>query len=112
MSSVIRGLTEEKDKQIRLFSMPSDVSQNLKKGSGSFNTYVFPTWKICNKKNKGKGSIIFNSINTVNNACPICGKPSDTNVRFVLACPDGHLDEIDRHYAVHGTDGCKPNHYL
>lgn len=61
------------------------------------------------------GSILFHSRVTEDHGCPVCPdhKYSKTNVRFVLACPNGHLDEIDWHYAVHGSDNsCKPKYYL
>lgn len=112
MSSVIRSLTDENEDRIHLFSMPSDVSQNMNSGTGSFYTYIFPVWKICNKKHGDIGPILYNSMKSKNNNCPICGEDSSTNVRFVLACPDGHLEDIDWHYAVHGPNPkCIPNFY-
>lgn len=113
MSSVIRNLTDEE--KIHLFSMPSNSSQNREKGNGSYHTYVFPSWKICNntKKHNDKGSILYDSINSKNNRCPLCGEDSTTNVRFVLACSNGHLDEINWDYAVHGLNkSCTPEYYL
>ena len=60
MSSVIKSITDES--KIHLFSMPSNSSQNSEKGNGSYKTYVFPTWKICNDKHDGIGTILYNSV--------------------------------------------------
>ena len=111
MSSVIRSITDEE--KIHLFSMPSNSRQNAEKGTGSYHTYVFPIWKICNQKHEDIGPILFDSMNSKNNKCPICGEDPSTNVRFVLACSDGHLDDIDWDYAVHGSNNsCSPKYYL
>ncbi len=111
MSSVIKSITDES--KIHLFSMPSNSSQNIEKGNGSYYTYVFPTWKICNDKHDGIGTILYDSLHSKNNMCPICGEDPSTNVRFVLACCDGHLDDIPWDYAVHGSDNsCHPRYYL
>ena len=110
MSSVIKSITDES--KIHLFSMPSNSSQNSEKGNGSYKTYVFPTWKICNDKHDGIGTILYNSVFSKNNRCPICGEDPSTNVRFVLACCDGHLDDIPWDYAVHGSNNsCRPKYY-
>lgn len=111
MSSVIKSITDES--KIHLFSMPSNSSQNIEKGNGSYNTYVFPTWKICNDKHDGIGTILYDSFHSKNNKCPICGEDPSTNVRFVLACCDGHLDDILWDYAIHGSNNsCSPKYYF
>ena len=111
MSSVIRSITDES--KIHLFSMPSNSSQNIEKGNGSYYTYVFPTWKICNNKHEGIGTILYDSLRSKNNMCPKCEEDPSTNVRFVLACCDGHLDDIPWNYAIHGSDNsCNPKFYL
>ena len=110
LSSVIRNLTNEE--KIHLFSMPSNLSQNMEKGKGSYKTYVFPAWKICNGKHGDVGSILFNSMKSKNNKCPICQDNPSTNVRFLLACCDGHLDDINWNYAVHGNNKCSPEYYI
>ena len=104
---------EISESKIHLFSMPSNSSQNIEKGNGSYNTYVFPTWKICNDKHDGIGTILYDSFHSKNNKCPICGEDPSTNVRFVLACCDGHLDDIPWDYAVHGSNNsCNPKYYF
>lgn len=110
MSSVIKSITDES--KIHLFSMPSNSSQNIEKGNGSYNTYIFPTWKICNGKHEnGIGAILYDSLSSYNK-CPLCNKESSTNVRFVLACCDGHLDDIPWDYAIHGSGNhCYPKYY-
>ena len=111
MSSVIRSITDEN--KIHLFSMPSNSTQNIEKGNGSYFSYVFPTWKICNDKHDGRGTILYDSFHSKDNKCPLCGEDPSTNVRFLLACCDGHLDDIPWDYAIHGSNkSCHPKYYL
>ena len=116
MSSVIKNM-EEIDENIHLYAMPS-TGQSYNSFGNNFRTYIFPTWKICQNigKHKGQGSILYNAMRPDNpsklNKCPVCGDESLSNVRFLLACPDGHLDDIDWNYAVHNNNKCKPNYLL
>lgn len=119
MSTVIRDI-EEIPENIHLFSMLSTESQNKSSFEGSYNTYIFPTWKICHnvKKHKGKGSILYNGLRPdkkyLSNKCPICSNESNSNVRFLVACDCGHLDDIDWIEAVHHfkDNVCKTNHLI
>ena len=106
MSSVIRSIEKAQEDDIHLFSLPIYSTRNNYHSRVIYNTYIFPTWKICHKSDHdGLGSILFNSAkpgkNKMINRCPLCGKESDTNVRFLLACRNGHLDDINWNYAVH-----------
>ena len=105
MSTIIEGFEEDgRGKGIGLFSLPSNASLKLKDSRGIYNTFVFPVWKLCFSK-KHKYPILFNSF--ASEKCPICNEKSDAHVRFVCACPDGHLDEVYWDNAVHHqNDGC------
>ena len=106
---------EEKESKIHLFSIPSNAAQGLSDFEGSYNTSVFPTWQICHNDeyHKGMGSILYDSYESKNHKCPVCKKDShSTNVRFVLACPQGHLDDVQWHLAVHDNYKCKPEYYI
>ena len=119
MSNIIKDLEDDdfiedkNDVNIHLFSLPSNAAQGLSDFEGSYYTYIFPAWKICHNKegHDGKGSILYNAQKT-KNKCPLCKQPSSSNVRFVLACPDGHLDDVQWDYAVHGYNSCKPDYYI
>lgn len=119
MSNIIKDLEDDKfiedknDINIHLFSLPSNAAQGLSDFEGSYYTFMFPAWKICNNKeaHDGKGFILYDASKS-KNKCPVCKSPSSSNVRFVLACPDGHLDDVQWDYAVHGYSSCKPKYYI
>ena len=102
---------EENRDKIHLYSIPSNAAQGLSNFKGSYRTSIFPTWQVChnNKKHKDGVSILYNSRVSENNKCPVCGEDThSSSVRFVLACPEGHLDEVDWDYAIHHKNNCNP----
>lgn len=101
MSNIVKTLESEGQKHdIGLFSLPSNASLKLKDSVGIYNTFVFPIWKICFDK-KHKYPILFDS--SKSEKCPICNEETDAHVRFICACPDGHLDEVYWNKAVHNN---------
>ncbi len=105
---VIKNLT---GKDARIFSLPTNASEGRSNTEGIYHTYVFPTWKICYGR-KGRHPddtpVLHNR-----ERCPICGPNDDSSaVRFVAACINGHLDEVDWDYAVHRGRECRPRYYL
>ncbi len=114
ISNIIKK-EEEKESKIHLFSLPSNATQGLSDFKGSYYTSIFPTWQICHNDeyHHGMGSILYDSYESENHKCPVCEKDShSSNVRFVLACPQGHLDDVDWHYAVHSHNNCEPKYYI
>ena len=103
---------EENQDKIHIYSIPSNAAQGLSNFKGSYRTSIFPTWQVCHnhKKHKDGVSILYDSLVSENNKCPVCGKDThSSSVRFVLACPEGHLDEVDWDYAIHHKNNCNPN---
>lgn len=87
-------------KNIGLFILPSyEVEKNGQKRF--YRTFPFPKWKICHGTHESGNSILFFDPSNDNN-CPECGKKSNSYVRFVRACPSGHLDDVNWNYIVHG----------
>lgn len=79
---------------LRIFQVPPST------GGFPWRTRPFPEWKLCVEH-----QILFR------NRCPEChraGFPSGgwrrrkEAIRFVRACPDGHLDDVDWDVLVHG----------
>ncbi|PTQ51171.1 MAG: hypothetical protein HSCHL_1388 [Hydrogenibacillus schlegelii] len=67
----------------------------------SWRTRPFPEWKLCVDH-----GILYRRV------CPKCGTgTTDTGgreaIRFVTACPRGHLDEVNWFAAVHGGSECR-----
>ncbi len=97
----------------RILALPTNASLNKPSTKGIYHTYIFPMWRTCygRKGNHPRNlPILFRG-----KKCPLCKNNEDsTAVRFVAACTNGHLDDVDWHYAVH-SDGkssrCKPEYY-
>ena len=108
---------------IRILELPSDQAlQNSKSFSHSsaseslYETSYFPLWRIClndNKHHMKSGitmSVLYKS-NDAKDSCPECGSNRfSSQIRFVMACQQGHLDDVDWNYAV-GKNRSKTDHF-
>ena len=109
MVGVVNGISNHQ-KVVKFFRLPDS-------GTGfDYDTYIFPTWKICyeSKKHESKGylekPILYQSSDN-QKSCPICGNSKTSTVRFICACPKGHMDEVNWHLAVHNHFDCQPKFY-
>ncbi len=113
-----RLLNEEDDSSYEnhLLEIPSNNSNNDEKANVMYSTAVFPAWHVCYKRNPAilYYDRIYNEHCDAYNPkkCRDCDKENNPNVRFVRACPDGHLDEVYWKGEVHGKDStCNGNNY-
>lgn len=106
-----RGLLEGD----RIFKIPdSQFSERF-----SYPVRKFPHWNLCVKHSA------FNVIHRARDGCPECR--SDANradsrrakyaIRFLIACPNGHLDDVNWDFLIHSRPGqpvsaCSSSHYL
>ena len=91
--------------------LPSNAELGEPDSSGIYRTKRFPTWSLCTRHR-----ILYRKNRSDNQACPQCsGFPSPGDawsqanrqaIRFVRACPAGHLDEVDWNYLVHRGASC------
>lgn len=97
LSNALKASTDAK---VKIFALPTNSSFKGTK-QGIYHTYKFPVWKVC--YGKGKHSpILYNSFKKSEESnCPKCSENVTSNIRFVAACPDGHLDEVNWYDAVH-----------
>lgn len=84
----------------RFFNIPSNSSEGKEDTQGLCKTYVFPVWKICYGNHDNNKAVLFKSSEDFD-VCPVCRNETDTHVRFICACPDGHMDELPWYNAVH-----------
>lgn len=90
---------------VRIFRIPSNAELNIDENVSLYFTKSFPDWALCVKED-----ILYN----LSKGCPNasrCGNCSGRNrrdaIRFVRACPNGHLDDVDWNYAVHENFPCR-----
>lgn len=92
----------------RIFALPSNASEGKENFEFLYRTQIFPQWKICYNKNEHEIPILYSS-----ERCPLCNTSAKSSaVRFVAACPNGHLDDIKWDYMVHnGQNSCECKYY-
>lgn len=91
----------------RIFKIPD--SQNWDRFS--YPVRKFPTWNLCVQHQN------FNVIHKAEDGCPECRseanrKESRKNkyaIRFLVACPNGHLDDVNWPFLIHSQQGQQQN---
>lgn len=94
----------------KIFEMPSNSRLGYASGTYLYRTGPFPRWKMCMNASKHKGAnlLYMDSSRYGPALCPVCkdGRNPPRAIRFVRACPDGHMDEVPWSYMVHGDGRC------
>lgn len=86
----------------KIYRVPSN--QELGYDKPIYRTKLFPEWHLCPENDRH----IRYSVLYIGENCPVCMKLCDHReaVRFVMACPKGHLDDVDWERAVHKGETC------
>jgi hypothetical protein len=88
-----------------VFAVPTNAKFDLPPARPLFRTLRFPLWAKCEKH-----YILYRQGARGKSNCPGCaGRSHDAQgeaIRFVRACPDGHLDDVDWKSTVHGRKAC------
>ena len=99
---------DESSYENHLLEIPSNTSSDIGEKNIIYSTIVFPAWHVCYKRNPAilyYDKIYDEHCDAYNpQKCMDCDKENNPNVRFVRACPDGHLDEVYWKREVHGGD--------
>lgn len=102
-----------------ILRLPSNAERGLPDEQWIYDTDSFPRWSLCTRHGR-----LYQGVNTNNNrACPSCPSHPDVYraweqahrqaIRFVRACPAGHLDDVDWVGMInHGQENCRPSHLL
>ncbi len=86
----------------RIYRLPSNAELNESEKKAVYLTRPFPGWSQCTDHEILHRSDV---------QCPGCGAKGSPNVRatrFVAACLNGHLDDVDWNGVVKHVGGCKP----
>ncbi len=95
----------------RIARVPTNAELELPADDAIYPTERFPFWGLCTRHPPDQ--ILFR----VERGCPRCppGGPArgSAAIRFVLACPAGHLDEVNWNLVVHPRGGaCRAGHFI
>lgn len=101
------------EKNIRIFNLPTNVDLRIKETRNILSGFIFPRWGICTQ-HKGYSILmkfIEKSFDEIILDCPKCRKQElvpirGVPVRFVQACPNGHLQDIYWPSLVHRGSKC------
>jgi len=90
----------------RIFRLPSNAELRIPENRYIYRTAPFPSWSLCLNTNGHRGDF---AVLYRENRCPVChthGQRRRDAIRFVRACPSGHLDDVDWRNVVHGGSRC------
>lgn len=89
----------------RIFRLPSNAESGLGNNAPLYRTKPFPNWSLClGGGHGGDVGILYQG-----HQCPVCrtqGRRRQESIRFVRACPAGHLDDVFWPTVVHRNPGC------
>jgi hypothetical protein len=94
-----------------IFSVPTNVLLNKKESEGIYKTFAFPDWGLCVEHG------YLYEFEDDRTRCPQCRKTRTFDIkrkqaiRFVRACPAGHLDDIDWRGMIDHTSSCSSKVY-
>jgi len=91
----------------RIFRLPSNAELGYPEGYYLYRTKPFPSWSLClnYSRHSQNCGILYQG-----NSCPECGERETQRqkaIRFVSACPKGHMDDVDWFYIVHMGSHCR-----
>ena len=86
-----------------IYRIPSNAEEGLGNGEYVYGTNAFPRWKMCHGLHGNGGSLLYEG-----SSCPVCGAGGGRNaVGFVMACRNGHMDDVPWNLLVHGFSECE-----
>lgn len=120
MEHTLSRMPSMENKKIKIFQIPSNADLNKEDQVPLFKTIIFPRWSVCNVH---PGTPILAQLEKLSKyveiRCPACKQsgarvPSSrsnqgASVRFVKACTNGHMDDIDWIKEVHKNVECPGN---
>ncbi len=99
----------------RIARVPTNAELRLPAANPVYPSYAFPYWALCTQHRP------YQVLYEASAGCPECAplpgwkrreKAGKEAIRFVIACENGHLDEVNWHRLVHAGSNCGTHHYL
>lgn len=95
----------------RIFRLPTNADLQKPEQEAIYRTDTFPKWSLCVRHGR-----LYRHQMPAKKTCPECSAHRDEwlahetarmeAVSLVLACPDGHLQDVDWKYLVHRNSDC------
>lgn len=92
--------------ETKIFRLPTNAELSMSSKEYIYRTKPFPGWRLCMNRHSHPDDT---DILYLEKRCPACGDSSEgrtDTIRFVMACQDGHLNDVGWEYLVHGSDPC------
>lgn len=96
----------------RIFRLPSNSELSVSQNRYIYHTKPFPNWRLCLNAARHNGHVY---VLYLGQDCPECHqmlRRRNEPVRFVMACPDGHLDDVNWSHFVHQGAACQHNRWF
>lgn len=117
MERMLRYFNSKKkqfESEIKVFKLPTNADLRVQETQNILEGYVFPRWGICTQHRGNKIMMKFSYVDqfgTIALECPRCRDQGNllkrgVPVRFVQACPNGHLQDIFWPGLVHKKSNC------
>ncbi|MCD9186333.1 MAG: DUF1998 domain-containing protein [Pyrinomonadaceae bacterium] len=103
-----------------ILRIPSNAELGVTDSQSIYDTSRFPTWSLCVRH-----GILYRKVTSspANQACPRCNnfnsrpeawiRAGKESIRFVRACQNGHIDDVDWNGIInHTRQHTAPNHFL
>jgi len=101
-----------------IFRIPSNAELGESDSVSLYSTKRFPSWSLCPRH-----QVLYKKTQNDNIACPRCGnlvspveawnQANRQAIRFLIACSDGHLDDVDWVKVAHPRNhNCRPSYLL
>jgi hypothetical protein len=97
----------------RIFRLPSNAELQRPENQYIYRTKPFPNWKLCLNilQHNGNFYVLYQG-----SSCPLCGGTGWRGreaIRFIKACPAGHVDEVEWYTLAHGNSRtCQHNSWF
>lgn len=92
----------------RIFRLPTNAELGAPADRPLYRTRAFPKWRLClnNQAHGDDRSVLFRL-----RQCPSCKTVSRyvEPIRFIAACPRGHMDDVGWYEIVHGNSATCPH---
>lgn len=118
MEQILLNIFSNDEIQIKIFKLPTNADLQEPEVKELFKANPFPRWSVCYKHSDTPVLAKLQQLDRgAGIRCPFCaqeGKAPErgTPVRFIQACEDGHMDDIDWINGVHAGTQCKGDVFL